>query len=175
MWGETLKISTKLAAVAASGGAIVLMTPSVSHADTWMLVVNNYSGRCLEIADGSSANGAPAQQWSCNGQSAAKWRVSWIDSERNYFKLVNKASGKCLEIENSSRADYAYAQQWTCKANVKGQIWGWGTNGRLVNAGSARDLTVKSNSKANGARVWQDGTWGSVGYASRWNRLPGGN
>ncbi|MFD5697077.1 RICIN domain-containing protein [Streptomyces lasiicapitis] len=170
-----MKIVSKLAAVAASSAALVMVTPSTSQADTWMLFVNYNSGRCLEIADSSSANGARAQQWSCNGQDAARWRMSWVNSERVYFKLVNKATGKCLEIENSSKANGARAQQWACKSGVQGQIWGRGSNGRLVNAASGKDLEIENSSKANGARAQQWGEWGSSGGTTKWARIAAGN
>ncbi|MEV4281892.1 RICIN domain-containing protein [Actinoplanes xinjiangensis] len=36
-------------------------------------VVNALTGKCLEMNNATSENGAKAQQWTCGGQAAATW------------------------------------------------------------------------------------------------------
>lgn len=88
-------------------------------------MIRNYSGKCLEIENSSTQNGARAQQWACNrNNDTMMWHLVTTDGQQ---KLINHNSGKCLEIENSSSQNGARAQQWDC-AHVNGQDWsfGWG-------------------------------------------------
>ncbi|WP_373871068.1 RICIN domain-containing protein [Actinoplanes philippinensis] len=36
-------------------------------------VVNAQTGKCLEMNNATTENGAKAQQWTCGGQAAATW------------------------------------------------------------------------------------------------------
>ena len=71
-----------------------------------------HPGKCLEIPDWSTANGAQAQLWDCLNQSSAEWR--WTTTPGGGQQFVNQHSGKCLEIPDWSTADGAVAQQWQC-------------------------------------------------------------
>lgn len=44
------------------------------HSGNAATVVNAKSGKCLEVENSSSANGARVQQWTCNGQLGSYWR-----------------------------------------------------------------------------------------------------
>ncbi|MEU4730576.1 RICIN domain-containing protein [Streptomyces sp. NPDC023588] len=118
--------------------------------------IYNQSGKCLEISNSSTANGARAQQWDCNGQAGSNW--SMADAGGGTYYLVNAHSGKCLEIENSSTANGARAQQWDCKGQA-GSKWKFyvvgGTAARVVNAKSGKCLEIENSSKSNGARAQQ--------------------
>ncbi|MEU7233375.1 RICIN domain-containing protein, partial [Streptomyces chrestomyceticus] len=77
---------------------------------------NAKSGKCLEIENSSTKNGARAQQWDCKGQAGAGWYL--LDLGGGNWSIVNAKSGKCLEIENSSTKNGARAQQWDCKGQA---------------------------------------------------------
>lgn len=128
-------------------------------------LVNVGTGKCLEIADGSHADGARAQQWDCGGVRHQTWRWEltgiWYDQweqERHNYRLINVESGKCLEIADFSRADGARAQQWTC-AGVGSQIWDFPYAGHrrtmIYNFHSGKALEIADGSRANGARAQQ--------------------
>ena len=38
-----------------------------------MMYVNVNSGKCLEVADWRTDNGAPVRQWDCTGQPNQQW------------------------------------------------------------------------------------------------------
>ncbi|MFD5438566.1 RICIN domain-containing protein [Kitasatospora sp. NPDC127067] len=122
-------------------------------------VIRNSSGKCLEITNSSTANGADAQQWDCKGQAGSKWRLKIVG---NYFQVVNAHSNKCLEITDSSTRNGARAQQWTCndQAGSKWEIQDYPSAsdplGRylLINH-SRKVLEITSSSHANGDNAQQ--------------------
>ncbi|WP_237749603.1 RICIN domain-containing protein [Streptomyces sp. SS] len=147
---------------ARSGRALPSIFPPDGHVGR---LVNVGTGKCLEIADGSHADGARAQQWDCVGVRHQSWRWElrgvWYDEwqqERHNYRLINVESGKCLEIADFSRADGARAQQWTC-ANVASQIWDfpYASHRRtmIYNWNSGKALEIADGSRANGARAQQ--------------------
>ncbi|MEU1286731.1 RICIN domain-containing protein [Kitasatospora sp. NPDC005856] len=119
----------------------------------------NDSGKCLEITNSSTANGARAQQWECKGQAGSKWQ--WQSAGDGFYNVVNVHSGKCLEIENSSTANGAAAQQWTCNGQ-NGAKWkliqvrsGGGMNRYKLQNHSGKVLEITNSSTANGANAQQ--------------------
>ncbi|MFD8480332.1 RICIN domain-containing protein [Kitasatospora sp. NPDC059673] len=73
-------------------------------------LVNNNSGRCLEIADWRTDNGAPARQWQCTGGENQRWRVrsnGWAGIE-----FINGHSGKCLVVRTLNSGQQA--AQYDC-------------------------------------------------------------
>ncbi|MFE4869545.1 RICIN domain-containing protein [Streptomyces sp. NPDC056682] len=128
------------------------------------LLTNQNSNRCLEIDGSSTANGALAQQWDCNGQPGAVW-VTRPTSDGAYVNLVNDRSGKCLEVADSRKDNGAPVQQWDC-AGVSTQEWelqGTPSSRILKNVNSGKILEIDNSSTANGARVQQ---WDNVGQPS---------
>ncbi|WP_078594452.1 RICIN domain-containing protein [Streptomyces sp. NRRL S-920] len=148
----------RTAAVTAAAGALMLLTPSISHADSTSFV-NWGSRKCLEIENSSSRNGARAQQWDCNGQDGAAWEWEWVGPGRQYW-IRNAHNGKCLEVADSRRDNGAPVQLWDCSKTAKGQLWlkppagSW----EISNYGSGKALEVENSSTRNGARV-QQWTW----------------
>ncbi|MFF7791491.1 RICIN domain-containing protein [Streptomyces sp. NPDC007991] len=163
---KILRLLTALSVTAATGlGTATIASATAPSQDSERIIThpfyirNAHSNKCLEIADGSQANGARAQQWSCNKQETSKWVSSNWGDGLNY-QIQNLNSGKCLEVENSSKANGARVQQWTC-TRVGGQMWrsidaGDGTD-VLYNAHSGKYLEISNSSKANGARaqLWE--------------------
>ncbi|MFF1478953.1 RICIN domain-containing protein [Streptomyces sp. NPDC058301] len=39
-------------------------------------IVNPHSGECLDVAAGSTANGAKVRLWACNGTGAQQWQFN---------------------------------------------------------------------------------------------------
>ncbi|MFD0276480.1 RICIN domain-containing protein [Kitasatospora sp. NPDC127111] len=118
------------------------------------------SGKCLEVADWRTDDGAPVRQWSCTGGENQKWRFS------NGF-AVNLHSGKCLEIPGLSTAAGTPADQWTCDGGDN-QRWGAVNvdGGRLaaINFKSDLVLDVSGGGSGNGAPAIQ---WYPTGAANQ--------
>jgi Ricin-type beta-trefoil lectin domain-like len=74
-------------------------------------IVNNYTNRCLDVTDGSSANRTPLQQWTCNGGTSMMWGFSGA-----YIINARTSPLACVDIAGGSSLDFAYAQQYRCTA-----------------------------------------------------------
>ncbi|MDG4859340.1 family 43 glycosylhydrolase [Streptomyces sp. T-3] len=120
-------------------------------------IVNRSSGKCLEVAGGSSADGANARQWTCSGGAHQKWRVE--DRGDDTSRLVNVATGKVLDTADCSSADGADLRQWSWLNNtcqkfrfVTTATGGWT---RIVNEATGKVADVADCSGADGADVRQ--------------------
>ena len=122
-------------------------------------LVNRRSGKCLDLENGSTADGANVRQWSCNGADAQKWRIE--DQGDDTSRLVNVASGKVLDVAACSSADGADLRQWSWLNNTCQRFRlivtdaGWV---RLVNAATGKVADVADCGSADGTDVRQ-WTW----------------
>jgi glucosylceramidase len=63
-------------------------SPGISSS-TWYQVVNANSGKCVDAANGGTANGTPVQQWTCaGGNTNQEWQFQPTDS--GYDKVVTR-------------------------------------------------------------------------------------
>ena len=69
------------------------------------------TGKCIDIAASTTADGGKVQQWDCNGSNAQKFHIS--PTSGGYWKIINVNSNKGLEIAGASTAQNAYFQQWS--------------------------------------------------------------
>ncbi|TQM85534.1 ricin-type beta-trefoil lectin protein [Saccharothrix saharensis] len=142
--------------VAVPAGASPVPVPAEALIDG-VEILNRASGKCLEIADSSHANGARAQQWLCDGSATTmRWRVERQGGGKT-FRIVNVNSGKCLEIADGSYEDGARAQQWECKDLP---VMRWYVEPRddalvIYNEETLRCLEIADSSLADGARAQQ--------------------
>ncbi|MEU3188097.1 ricin-type beta-trefoil lectin domain protein [Streptomyces sp. NPDC006923] len=105
-------------------------------------------GKCLDVAAGSSANGAAVQLYDCNGSTAQNWTVG-TDS-------TIKALGKCLDVTAASTANGAKVQLYDCNGSGAQQWTYNASTGDIVNTAANKCLDVTDNTSANGARaqIW---------------------
>ena len=85
-------------------------TPLVPVTGVNYTFVNRNSGKLLEVANASTADGANVQQWTSNGHNCQKWRLESAGS--GYYRIVNVNSGKLLEVQNALTSDDANVVQW---------------------------------------------------------------
>lgn len=115
-----------------------------------------HSGKCLEITDGSLANGAKVQQMACNGSARQQWKLRNVSGD--VWEFTSLPSGKCADVTGVSSANGALIQQWTC-AGTNNQRW------RVADLGSGqfefrslhsnRCIDVSAWSTADGAKLVQ--------------------
>ncbi|MEV0220554.1 family 43 glycosylhydrolase [Streptomyces sp. NPDC050704] len=130
-----------------------------SAASTTYTITNRNSGKCLEVAGSSTADGANVQQYACNGGNNQKWRVQ--DQGDDTSRLVNVASGKVLDTADCSAADGADLRQWAWLDNTCQRFRFLATSGghvRIVNqaTGKVADVADCSTADAADVRQW---TW----------------
>ncbi|MGP4049544.1 family 43 glycosylhydrolase [Streptomyces sp. 2A115] len=130
-----------------------------SSASTTYTITNRNSGKCLEVAGRSTADGANVQQYACNGGNNQRWRVEEQGDDSS--RLVNVASGKVLDTADCSTADGADLRQWSWLDNTCQRFRFLATSGgyvRVVNQATGKVADVANCSTADGADVRQ-WTW----------------
>jgi|GEM_PF-3234990 len=152
--------------------SIVVFQPGTPN-DGEFWIVNRNSGKLLEIAGNSTADGALATQWDDTGYPCQLW--SFQPAGSGYYRIVNKNSGKLLEVIGASTADGASVGQWGDTGHHTQQ---WSINPtdsgyfKLINRNSGKLLEVFQMSTANGATVTQ---WGDTGYpCQEWTQVKEG-
>src|SRR5436305_343272 len=73
-------------------------------------IVSVNSGRCLDVTDWSTANGARIQQWGCQGGANQQWIVQ--PAGNGFSTIVSAQSGKALDVSDWSLDNGAPIQQW---------------------------------------------------------------
>jgi len=120
-----------------SGGGTTTKTGAITSA---------LDGKCLDVTDGSTANGNQPQLWDCVAGSAnQQWTIG---SDGTIQGL-----GKCLDVADNSTADGAVVHLWDCLGTVASQKWTVTAAGDIVNTASGKCLDVKDKSTANGAKL----------------------
>lgn len=109
-----------------------------------------HSGKCLDVAGISHADGANVYQWNCTGGANQQWVQ--IDTAGG-FLLKARHSGKCLDVSGISFASGANIYQWNC-TGATNQIFNWVGN-RLVARHSGQCVNVFGAGTQDGANVVQ--------------------
>lgn len=118
------------------------------------------SNRCLEVQNGSIAEGATVQQWDChnNGDPNQLWRFR---IRTNPFNLIAKSSTKCVTVAGASTSAGALLDQEGCTTAVH-QRWQLSNpvvaSGRkfwsIVSNQTGMCLDVAGGSQADGATIY---------------------
>ncbi len=116
---------------------------SGSQPPTGVGPVKGLAGKCLDVRNGSSANGTQIQLYTCNGAAGQTWT-------RNGQTL--QALGKCLDVNAGGTANGTKIQLWTCNGGGN-QNWAAQSDGTLRNPQSGKCLDVSGNNSADGAVV----------------------
>ena len=73
-------------------------------------------GKCLDVDQGSTADGARTHLWDCNGAPSQRWAVP---AARD---IVSIKADKCLDATGHSSANGTRLQIWTCSGGAN-QKW----------------------------------------------------
>ncbi|MEU3224709.1 RICIN domain-containing protein [Streptomyces sp. NPDC006976] len=146
-----------LSATLAAAGALVVLDTGTAGAATPGALTNTGNGKCLDVADGSTADGTPAQMWTCYpGSQNQTWTLNSDGSLT--------ARGKCLDLVAGGTANGTAVHLWTCYDTVATQKWRLTAAGDLVNTAADKCLDIKDNSNADGARLQ---VWDCAGTANQ--------
>ncbi|OLZ64969.1 hypothetical protein AV521_34010 [Streptomyces sp. IMTB 2501] len=146
--------------IATLGLTLGLSATQASAANPYHWYIKNAaSGKCLEIPGGHDENGAPAQQWTCNGGDNQKW----TGTQRTYgdgtvgWLYTNDESGKCLEVADWSGSAGAALRVWDCHAGDN-QWWddvSYSTGFAMINDNSRLAADMPGSSQADGTQAVQ--------------------
>ncbi|WP_443066151.1 RICIN domain-containing protein [Streptomyces sp. NBC_00523] len=143
---RTAPLAMAMSASLAAAGALVALGSGTAGAATPGALTNTGNGKCLDLTDGSTADGTPAQMWTCYpGSQNQSWTLNADGS------LTVK--GKCLDLAANGTANGTAVHLWTCYGSVASQKWRLTSAGDLVNTAANKCLDIKDNSNADGARL----------------------
>jgi hypothetical protein len=150
-----------LAAVMALLGGLLLVAGGTAQAATvdpaaWYVLVNRASGKAMDVAAVSTADGAVIQQWARHDGANQQWQ--FVDSGGGFFRVRARHSSKVLDVPNSSTADNVGIAQWADHNGTNQQFRLVDSPDgfvRLVNRNSNKAVTVSGGSTADGAAVVQ--------------------
>jgi hypothetical protein len=152
-----------LAATALAGLAVAVVPAAASAQSLQNVSIASYSSPyrtlVLDVAGGSTANGAGVVQWYGYGGGNQRWNV--VDQGDGTETIVNQNSGKCLTTDGvPGHQLYQFtcigspAQKWT---GTLGRAWLDGP-GQLRNPASGLVMDVNGGSIAAGTAIitWYD-------------------
>ncbi|MEV8508442.1 ricin-type beta-trefoil lectin domain protein [Actinoplanes sp. NPDC051475] len=117
--------------------------------------VTGSGGKCLDVTDGSTANGTLPQMWACTSGPNQQWTRAADGTLRGL--------GKCLDVKDNGTADGTAVQLWDCFGGAN-QRWTYTAGRDLVNAASGKCLDIVGNSTADGAKLQ---IWSCTGGANQ--------
>jgi hypothetical protein len=130
-----------------------------------------HSGKVLDVAGVSTADGAPVHQWTWGNGHNQKWLLERLPD--GAYKVTAKHSSKVLEVYGGGTADGTPIAQWAWHGGPNQRWWIEGVGAdtyRLVNVHSGKVLEVSGGSTADGAGVHQ-WTW-VTGANQQWVLTP---
>ncbi len=94
------------------------------------------TNECLDVPAFSQEDGAPVQQWTCNGGANQQWIVA--DAGPDAIRLVAQHSGKVLAVNGENTGDGSLLGQWAWKSgsNQKFKLLAAGTKPLDAKGGS---------------------------------------
>lgn len=86
-------------------------------------ITNVRSGYCIDVPNGSTADGVQVQQYPCHTGPNQRW-IFLPDAVNSpsYYTVVNEWSGKCLDVRGASPSPGAAIQQYGCHGGTN-QRW----------------------------------------------------
>ncbi|MDB5177139.1 MAG: exported protein of unknown function [Candidatus Saccharibacteria bacterium] len=128
-------------------------------------ITNSHSGKSLDVAGGSTANGASVQLYSSNHSAAQRWQLT-RDSD-GYYGVKSTASGRYLDVLGGTPTmgakiqiwdgNDSCAQKWSIRMMSDNSI-------ALTNKCSGYVLDITGGSFTDGSRAQ---TWGLNGTAAQ--------
>jgi hypothetical protein len=143
----------------------------------FFMIINKYSGKCLDLIGGNTANGAVINQWTAdvNGPNQ-RWGFAPTENA-NHFRIVSWVSGKCACIDGDSTSPGAQLHDWDYTGNNTAQQFDLADAGngwfKIKNVKSGLILEVTNSSTADNAKVQQNTD--VSGANQLWRLQPWGN
>ncbi|MER6948140.1 RICIN domain-containing protein [Nonomuraea sp. NPDC000554] len=91
-------------------------------ADGYYTIRADHSGKCLEVAGGSTADKATVHQMTCGpAKTNQQWRL--VQRRNGFFSVVARNSGKCLEVPDGNLNNGVGVVQQGCSKDRPYQEW----------------------------------------------------
>ncbi len=121
---------------------------------TGLELINGQTGKALEVAGGSTADGATIQQWEITSNGNQRWALVPVGSDT--YAIMNVTTGKVLDVPGGSATDATPIQQYTYYGYAN-QLWTLTAAGNgystIVNVATGKALDLADASYNNGAVI----------------------
>lgn len=128
-------------------------------------IVNQNSGKVLDVVDASTADGAQVQQWAYGGGSNQKWTITHLGA--NQYKILCVQTGKSIDIASQDRVNGTKLGIWTYYGNPQQRFIITPASTGYYRISPVHDglaFDVPSSSTANGTLIQQ---WQYSGAANQ--------
>ena len=139
------------------GGKFAVIRHALSNtvtSPTTTIIINRH-GKCLDLKDGNTNNGANIQQWRCITGNTNQEFV--LVDDGNYYYLQHKASGKCVDVSGGSSNNGTNIQLWDCVEGNQNQRFKLkslsGNNFQIRNLRTDKCLDLSGGGSANGTNI----------------------
>ena len=156
-WRLPVLVAAVLAPVAAAT-LVSVHTAQAATIDTnaFYQLVSRHSGKAIDVAGASTADGAAVQQWARS--SGTNQQFQFVDSGGGYYRLRARHSGKVLDVWTWNPNDGAEIRQFADLNGANQQFRVVDSDSgyvRLINRFSNKALDVWEWSTADGGRISQ--------------------
>ncbi|MEO3850320.1 RICIN domain-containing protein [Streptomyces sp. B8F3] len=117
-------------------------------ADSSTAIVNQPSGRCLDVPGYDMSDGTQPVIWDCHGDANQRWQLTGAGELR---VTVNDVT-KCLDAEGERTDDGTAILIWPCHGGDN-QKWAFDDSGQIVGRQSGKCLQVRNDATANGSLI----------------------
>ncbi|MET9736400.1 RICIN domain-containing protein [Streptomyces sp. NPDC006458] len=128
---------------------------TIQGTGTWETLTAVHSGKCADVADRATGDGAALIQWSCQNTVNQQFWLKSVASGR--VQIISRFSGKCLDVAGASTANGARVVQNRCDGSTHQQWTVKASSGRVELAArhSGKCLDVTDQSQGDGAALEQ--------------------
>ncbi|MGC5224456.1 ricin-type beta-trefoil lectin domain protein [Micromonospora sp. DT81.3] len=159
--GRTIAFSSDAILAGAPGTATAARQVYTRDIDWRPQAITGVGGKCVDVDNGSSANGTKVQLWDCASFNAAQ--QTFVPRSDGTLRTL----GKCLDVSDFGTSNGSRVHLWDCSGGAN-QKWKVNTDGSIVNPVSGRCLDADGT--ANGTRLQ---LWDCAGSANQqWSTPP---
>ncbi|AUG81886.1 alpha-L-arabinofuranosidase [Kitasatospora sp. MMS16-BH015] len=153
------------AALAAVAALATMVVAGPAQAATTGALRGTGSGRCLDVQNAATTDGAALQIYDCSGGANQQWTLTSANQLTVY-------GNKCLDVPNHATTAGTRVQIWSCSGGAN-QQWKVNADGSIVGVESGLCLDVTGGATANGSAVE---LWTCNGRSNQqWTGLSGGS
>jgi len=108
----------------ANGGTVVIAPCDGSTSQSWTHTGNTlvaYGNKCLDVTNGSTANGVKMQVWTCTPGNTGDLNQQFTITSAHAIQWSGK--NECLDLTDGSLASGNQIQMWECFAGNTNQVW----------------------------------------------------
>ncbi|GLH99641.1 ricin-type beta-trefoil lectin domain protein [Phytohabitans aurantiacus] len=110
-----------------------------------VMIAGSQSGRCLDVPNSSTSNGARVQLWDCHGGTNQRWTYT-------ASRTLTVYGNKCLDASGAGGGNGTAVITWDCHGGAN-QQWNLNSNGTVTAVQSGLCLDAVGSGTANGTQL----------------------